>query len=161
VWRTDRAYVSAAFGLARALLARGERLEAVDVLSSVPETSSHYLPAQLAAVRARIGVHNPAELTEEDLVLAGDQLARLDEDTKLDSERRAQASSRVLDAALRWVNTTPNGGRGTVLGCALTEPDLRLGLERCYRTMARHADDMRERIALVDTANRIRPRTWV
>ncbi len=56
VWRTDRAYVSAAFGLARSLLALGERLEAVDVLSSVPETSSHYNAAQLAAVNARIRV---------------------------------------------------------------------------------------------------------
>jgi serine/threonine-protein kinase PknG len=156
VWRTDRAYVSAAFGLARALLARGERLEAVDVLSSVPETSSHYVPARLAAVRARTEVANPAVLTEQDLVAAGDQLAELE----IDAERRATASSKVLDAALRWV-TGGGGGKGRVLGSALTEDDLRVGLERCYRTMARHADDMRERIALVDTANRIRPRTWV
>ena len=52
-------------------------------------------------------------------------------------------------------------GPGTVLGSALTEDELRAGLERCYRTLARHADNTRERIALVDTANRIRPRTWV
>ncbi|HEY0452095.1 tetratricopeptide repeat protein [Actinophytocola sp.] len=158
VWRTDRAYVSAAFGLARALLALGERLEAVDVLSSVPETSNHYVAAQLAAIRARIRVGAAGDLTEEDLVAAGAQLA----DLEIDAERRAHASSEVLDAAYRWLLAGNDGrGSGTVLGCALTEDDLRIGLERCYRTLARHADNTRERIALVDTANRIRPRTWV
>ncbi|WP_291414457.1 serine/threonine protein kinase [Actinophytocola sp.] len=170
VWRTDRAYVSAAFGLARALLARGERLEAVDVLSSVPETSSHYVAAQLAAIRARTRVDAAGDLTEEDLVAAGTQLA----DLEIDAERRAHASGEVLDAAYRWLlagNGGPAGGQadgqaggrpmGTVLGCTLTEEDLRTGLEKCYRTLARHADNTRERIALVDTANRIRPRTWV
>ncbi|MGH3763343.1 tetratricopeptide repeat protein [Actinophytocola sp.] len=159
VWRTDRAYVSAAFGLARALLALGERLEAVDVLSSVPETSSHYVVAQLAAVRARLRVPaggSVGDLTEEDLVAAGKQLADLD----VDAERRAHASAEVLGTALRWV-LAGHSGSGTVLGGALTEDGLRAGLERCYRTLARHADNTRERIDLVDTANRIRPRTWV
>jgi serine/threonine-protein kinase PknG len=156
VWRTDRAYVSAAFGLARALLARGERLEAVDVLSSVPEISSHYVASQLAAVLARIRVPSPTDLTEDDLVAAGKQLA----DLEIDAERRAHAAAEVLGTALQWV-LAGKRGTGTVLGSALTEDELRIGLERCYRTMARHADDMRERIALVDSANRIRPRTWV
>jgi serine/threonine-protein kinase PknG len=156
VWRTDRSYVSAAFGLARSLLALGERLEAVDVLTSVPETSSHHLAAQLAAVRARLRVQAPTDLAEDDLVAAGKQLA----DADVDAERRAHASSEVLGTALQWV-LAGRSGSGTVLGCALTEDDLRAGLERCYRTLARHADNTRERIALVDTANRIRPRTWV
>ncbi|HEV7651607.1 MAG TPA: tetratricopeptide repeat protein [Actinophytocola sp.] len=156
VWRTDRAYVSAAFGLARALLALGERLEAVDVLSSVPEISSHYGAAQLAAVRARMRVPAATDLTEDDLVAAGKQLA----DLELDPGRRAHASSEVLATALQWV-LAGRSGAGTVLGSALTEDDLRSGLENSYRTLARHADNTRERIALVDTANRIRPRTWV
>jgi serine/threonine-protein kinase PknG len=156
VWRTDRAYVSAAFGLARALLALGERLEAVDVLSSVPETSSHYVAAQLAAVRARIRVPSAAGLTEDDLHAAGTQLA----DLEIDAERRALVSSEVLGVALQWVQAG-KGGAGTVLGSPLTDDGVRGGLERCYRTLARHADNTRERIALVDTANRIRPRTWV
>ncbi|HWM05382.1 MAG TPA: tetratricopeptide repeat protein [Actinophytocola sp.] len=156
VWRTDRAYVSAAFGLARALLARGERLEAVDVLSSVPDTSSHHVTAQLAAIRARTRTDAVGELTESDLVAAGKQLA----DLEIDAERRAHASSEVLHAAFQWVRAGRSGS-GPVLGHALTEDDLRAGLENCYRTLARHADDTRERIALVDTANRIRPRTWV
>ncbi|MGH3881628.1 MAG: tetratricopeptide repeat protein [Actinophytocola sp.] len=156
VWRTDRAYVSAAFGLARALLALGERLEAVDVLSSVPETSSHHVAAQLAAVRARLRVPEPEKLAEDELVAAGKQLA----DLEIDAERRALAASEVLGTALRWALVRKHG-TGTVLGCALTEDSLRVGLERSYRTLARHADNTKERIALVDSANRIRPRTWV
>jgi serine/threonine-protein kinase PknG len=161
VWRTDRSYVSAAFGLARTLVARDERLEAFDVLCSVPETSNHYTAARLAAAQARIrGSRTTRQpvLTEDDLVAAGDVLGGLE----LDQQRQATAARHLFDTALAWVSTGHgNGARGTVLGCPLTDDDLRVALERCYRTLARHANDTRERIALVDSANQIRPTTWV
>ncbi|RSM62275.1 serine/threonine protein kinase [Kibdelosporangium aridum] len=157
VWRTDRSYISAAFGLARALLAKGERHEAVDVLNSVPDTSSHYLAAQLAAIKARTGISRSDGLTEQDLVVAGGQLAGLE----LDDARRAQASRDLLESAYSWVHGGPKGASGTVLGCRLVEDDLRRGLEKWYRTLARQAATRRERIALVDHANRIRPKTWI
>ncbi|GHF67159.1 serine/threonine-protein kinase PknG [Amycolatopsis bartoniae] len=152
VWRTDRTMLSAAFGLARVLLAKGERAEAVDVLESVPETSSSHVAAQLAAIRARTG---GTGLSEEDFVVAGERLARLE----LDEHRRAQAARDLLRSALDWVDGAKPGS-GTVLGCRLTEPDLRKGLETWYLRLARHTTDRRERIALVDEANRVRPRTW-
>jgi serine/threonine-protein kinase PknG len=155
VWRTDRAYVSAGFGLARVLLARGQRVEAVDVLQSVPETSNHHVTAQLAAIRARTGVTADG-LTEQDLVGAAATLEGLD----VDAERRAQVSRELLEAAHAWVRVGRTGS-GTVLDCRLTDQDLRLGLERCYRTLARQAGTAQERFALVDRANEIRPRTWV
>jgi serine/threonine-protein kinase PknG len=161
VWRTDRSYVSAAFGLARTLLARGERLEAFDVLCSVPDTSIHHIAARLAAAQARLRARRttqPHELTEADLVAAGEVLT----DLELDQQRKAVAERHLFDTALAWVsNGHGNGARGTVLGCPLTDDDLRVALERCYRTLARHANDTRERIALVDSANQIRPTTWV
>jgi serine/threonine-protein kinase PknG len=156
VWRTDRAYVSAAFGLARALLARGERLEAFDVLCSVPETSNHHTAAQLAAADVRVRNVPAAQLTDEDLTSASALLSGL----ALPAEPRAQASERLLTAAFGWVTQGGQSG-GTVLGCPLRENDLRVALEGCYRTLARHADNTRERIALVDSANQIRPTTWV
>jgi serine/threonine-protein kinase PknG len=156
VWGTDRSYVSAAFGLARALIATGNRAEAFDVLCSVPETSNHHVTARLAAADVRVADVPAPDLTEDDLVVVGQLLA----DLELDAERRARASERLFSAALGWL---PHGGNtsGTVLGCPLTDTDLRVALESCYRTLARHADSTRERIALVDSANRIRPRTWV
>jgi serine/threonine-protein kinase PknG len=158
VWRTDRGYPSAAFGLARSLLARGERHEAFEVLCSVPDTSSHFLAARLAAIRARTTVGSIAELTDEDLTACGTLLT----DLELDAERRVRATADVLTAAFDRVRAGhPANGETMVLGCALTEDGLRAGLEQCYRTLARHADNTKERIALVDTANRIRPRTWV
>jgi serine/threonine-protein kinase PknG len=152
VWRTDRSWISAGFGLARTLLARGERAEAVEVLLSVPETSSHYVTAQVAAIRALSG----GRPTEQDLVTAAARLGVLE----LDAERRAQASRELLEAALDWVHKGQTGA-GKVLDCGLTDQELRLGLERTYRTLARQAGTPAERIALVDRANEIRPRTWV
>jgi serine/threonine-protein kinase PknG len=157
VWGTDRTYVSAAFGLARALIAMGNRPEAYDVLCSVPETSNHHVTARLAAADVRVRDVPPQDLTRDDLVAAGDLLA----DLELDVARRAHASERVYSAALAWLPHAGNGSGGAVLGCPLTDDDLRAALEGCYRTLARHADSTRERIALVDSANRIRPRTWV
>lgn len=158
VWRTDRTYVSAAFGLARALLAGDNRLEAFDVLCSVPETSNHHTIAQLSAAQVRVQNVPANQLTEEDLVAAGDLLAGLD----LAAERRASAAQGVFSAAFDWVNGGGGGSaNATVLGCPLTDIDLRVALEGCYRTLARHANSTRERIALVDSANQIRPRTWV
>jgi serine/threonine-protein kinase PknG len=51
--------------------------------------------------------------------------------------------------------------KGTLLGSPLTERGLRLGLERSYRVLARLAQQGSTRIDLVETANRLRPRTWV
>lgn len=153
VWRTDRAYPSAAFGLARTLLARGERANAVAVLDSVPENSSECVSARLAAVAARVN----GGPTEADLIEAGDRLTELD----LGPTRRARAARVVLEAALSWVSAgnAPRLGR-PVLGHPLTETALRLGLERLYRVLATQAVSRAERIALVDQANRIRPKTW-
>ncbi|NUT91046.1 MAG: tetratricopeptide repeat protein, partial [Saccharothrix sp.] len=152
VWRTDHAYVSAAFGLARVLLAAGDRDSAVAVLHSVPETSSHHVAAQVAAVRAQAG----GELT--DVVAAGARLSALE----LDVARRVGLTAELLRTALESLprnGSAPPGDR--LLDCEFSEQGLRLGLERCYRQLARLADTPEQRIALVDRANAVRPRTLV
>ncbi|MDU0294241.1 tetratricopeptide repeat protein, partial [Saccharothrix longispora] len=155
VWRTDRAHVSAAFGLARVLLAGGDRDGAVRVLHSVPETSSHHVAAQVAAVRAQAGGERLS-----DVLAAGTRLSGLE----LDVARRVGLTAELLRAALALVSgaSPPDGGpapAGRLLGCEPTPTGLRLGLERCYRQLARLADTPQERIALVDRANAVRPRT--
>ncbi|HEX4703243.1 MAG TPA: tetratricopeptide repeat protein, partial [Pseudonocardiaceae bacterium] len=162
VWRTDRGFVSAAFGLARVRLLDKDRAGSVGVLESVPAHSSHHVAAQLAAIRASMYVDGQADLTEGDLITAGTKL----EGVQLDAERRARLSIELLEATRRWVGGMPNrpaiaiaGKR--VLGCALTERDLRLGLERHYRSLARLSPSADQRIALVDRANTVRPKTWV
>ncbi|HKN99290.1 MAG TPA: tetratricopeptide repeat protein, partial [Pseudonocardiaceae bacterium] len=163
VWRTDHSYVSAAFGLARVRLSvqdgvAPDKMGAVTVLETVPKHSSHYMAAQLAAVRAGM----VATSTEQDLLAAGQRL----EGVELDAARRNRLAIEVLEAARRWVVSDPNRPAIAVagkrlLGCALTERDLRLGLERHYRSLARLSDTAEQRVALVDRANSIRPVTWV
>ena len=159
VWRTDHSYVSAAFGLARVRLRRaaqghGDRTAAVEVLESVPVTSSHHMAAQVTAVLAR----TTGEPAGQELLRAGECLGGLD----LDAERSCYLAVEVLSAALAWVQSgrSPNDD-GELLGAALTERDLRLALERRYRALARLAHQLDDRIALVDRANAIRPRTLV
>jgi serine/threonine-protein kinase PknG len=160
VWRTDHHYVSAAFGLARVLRRGGDRAGAVQVLRGVPEHSRHHVAAQLAAIRARTVGRASADLSAAEVVETCSWMAQLD----LDHGERARLSVDVLTAALNWVLAgRPGAGpdhSDTVLGCRLTERDLRFGLERSYRALARLAETPAERIALVDRANAVRPRTW-
>lgn len=164
VWRTDRSYVSAAFGLARVYLAQGGRGSAIQTLESIPPTSTHYVAAQVAAIKIKTrattaGGRPGAAIGEHDLIDAAQRLERL----ALDAERRTQLSAEVLEAAYGWVQQNGGGQSGAsgrkVLGCGLSERELRFGLERCYRALARLAATTEQRIALVDKANAIRPRT--
>ncbi|MEV5299026.1 serine/threonine-protein kinase [Amycolatopsis methanolica] len=158
VWRTDRTYVSAAFGLARVYLAQGARAGAIEVLESVPSASTHYVAAQVAAIKIKTRASGPnTSVSEADLVDAGVKLEQL----RLDAERRTRISAEVLEAAFSYVQGAPPGYRTSakVLGCDLSERDIRFGLERCYRTLARLAHTAGERIELVDRANSVRPRT--
>jgi serine/threonine-protein kinase PknG len=157
VWTVDHTYVTAAFGLARVRLARGDRAGAVAALAEVPETSSHHLSAQIAAVRAHASPGpGQAYVSADDLQQAGHRLEQL----KLDPARHLRLTSEVLQAALDRVTAGQMPGPGQLLGCQLTERSLRFGLEQAYRAQARLASDSRRRIGLVDQANRIRPRTW-
>jgi serine/threonine-protein kinase PknG len=174
VWTTDQSYVSAAFGLARVLLASGDRQGAVRALESVPESSIHFTAARVAAIRARLRDRSPQEPLLADIQAAGAQVEELQRQG-LDSDRREQLATEVLGSALDWVLAgrvgdlpagTPGvpstGGPGkAVLGSALNERDLRFGLERSYRVLARLAQQGSTRIELVERANRFRPRTWV
>jgi serine/threonine-protein kinase PknG len=160
VWRTDRGWVSAAFGLARVYLAQGARGGAIEVLDAVPDTSSHHLAAQVAAIKIKSRADEATRVTEQDLQDASRKLERL----ALDAERRTTLSAEVLEAAHEWVRAgrptgTADSVNRMVLGCRLTERDLRFGLERCYRTLARLASTQERRHELVDKANAIRPRT--
>jgi serine/threonine-protein kinase PknG len=162
VWTTDRAYVSAAFGLARVRLAAGDRVGAVNALESVPETSNHYVAARVAAVRARLRERSAAEPLKGDLDACSTQLTGLG----LDARRREELSVEVLGKALGWVLAgRPDGPAGAgpilLLGHPAEERELRFALEQSYRVLARLAEQPEKRIEWVERANRTRPRTWV
>jgi serine/threonine-protein kinase PknG len=166
VWTTDQSYVTAAFGLARVRLALGDRAAATAALDSVPASSIHYIKAQIAAITARIRGRTAGDLDPADVREAGSRLEALG----LDAERRERLEAEVLEAALATLRSSGdrrsgNGGNGAgrtpgqILGLALTERQLRTGLERTYRALAHLTENAPDRIALVDRANAVRPRT--
>ena len=158
VSRTDPAFTAASFGLARCRLAKGDRAGALAAYDRVPDSSSAYVEAQTARIRCLGALDGGADPTIQDLVAAGSILEGLD----VDSEQRAKLTAELLEAALRLPHNGAAAGNGSasLLGCRLEERDLRFGLERSYRTLARGAAARGERIALVDRANQVRPRTW-
>jgi serine/threonine-protein kinase PknG len=171
VWTVDHGYISAAFGLARACLATGDRPGAIAALAGVPDASSHHAAAQIAAVRILVspgpgsGAGGAAGVSADDLRAADGRLGRL----TLDEGRRQELTVEVLRAALEWATSPPApnsrgrqhpGHAGPILGYEPTERALRFGLEKGYRALARLTQDRERRIELVDMANAVRPRTW-
>ncbi len=157
LWRTDRAVVAAAFGLARRLVARGDVSGAVAALDQVPVSSRHRDEAQMTAVLALLEGRPVTAITETQLVDAGTRIDALPAEDRRSLQLRALATG----VALRWLHAgrTPEDAR--FLGVPFTENGLRRDTERTLRTLARSVRESGRRYRLVDLANRVRPRTWV
>jgi len=162
VWHRDRLQASAAFGLARVRLARGDRAAAVALLDSVPPISQHYDAARVAAVRvlaARLpgGLPSAADLNE-----AVRRLPELHLDGgDAHGEHRARLTAALREVAL---DVARSGGAahlagGGVLGDRPSERDLRGLLESSFRSLAGQARTVDDHSSLVDRANAVRPRT--
>jgi serine/threonine-protein kinase PknG len=154
VSRTDPAFTTATFGLARCRLAAGE-LAAYD---RVPDSSSAYIEAQIARIRCLAHNGEAGDDDTRDLLAAGSILESL----TLRGEQRAQLEAELLETALalRGRAEASDDGRASLLGYRFQERELRFGIERSYRELARWAATSSERIQLVDRANQVRPRTW-
>jgi serine/threonine-protein kinase PknG len=157
VSRTDAAFTTACFGLARCRLASGDRAGAVEAYNRVAELSSSYLEAQIGAARALVDQDGSTVPAVADLTRACTTVDHL----ALDPAERASLTRDLLNAALNLLRTgrIHPDPQVTVLGEPLTERRLRTGLERAYRALARLAPTADERIRLVDEANEVRPRT--
>jgi serine/threonine-protein kinase PknG len=158
VSRTDPAFTAATFGLARCRLAAGERKGALAAYDRVPDSSSDYVEAQTARIRCLSEGNGAGAATADDLLVAGSILEAL----PVRGEQRVRLKADVLEAALALVERGGafDDGRSSLLGYRFLERDLRFGVERSYRELARWAGSSSERIDLVDRANQVRPRTW-
>ena len=151
--RPDPGLADAGFGLARAALRAGDRDRAVRALDAVPKSSSQYVTAQLAAVLATLLGRDGGEVGVDGLGTAAARVEGLELDDATDRRVRASLLTAALDVA-----DPPEGA--ALLGRPWRAREVRLELERCLRGSARLTADPAERIALVDRANAVRPRTW-
>ena len=88
--------------------------------------------------------------------------ASLIEQVPVDREQRGPLVARVLERSLAAVHKGATTSTDTVLvlGVPMRERDLRLRLEHTYRALGRKAATNGERVALVERANAVRPRSW-
>ncbi|MFG2072237.1 tetratricopeptide repeat protein [Nonomuraea maritima] len=150
VWRTDRSFVSAAFGLARS--------GRMDVLDEVPASSVYRTAAQVALAASAVRRPDVAALGPDELTRAAGRLAA---QTNLDTRRRDLLTAEILQGALTWLESNPPPKLGELSGAPFTEVGLRRRLETIFRRLALAAGSREERHALVDRANTVRPRTWL
>jgi serine/threonine-protein kinase PknG len=125
----------------------------------VPESSSAYVEAQTARIRCLTSPDGDGDGRADELLVAGAILESL----PVGGEERARLQTEVLEAALKLVRhgNVFDDGRASLLGHRFLERDLRFAAERSYRELARWTSRNSERIALVDRANQVRPRTWI
>ena len=158
VWRTDRSYVSAAFGLARLYTQAGDRAAAISALDQVDPASAHFTAAGSTAIEILLDGRTPESLDERTLLDAERRAAAL---TLESTAKRAAVRLRVLGSALDWLQAGNKNTAQRLFGAAFDERAIRTGLERAYRDIARATTDVWERIELVEKANTIRPRTRI
>ncbi|KMV24389.1 serine/threonine-protein kinase PknG [Mycobacterium heckeshornense] len=152
VWQTDNGVISAAFGLARALLAAGDRAGAVRTLDEVPATSRHFTTARLTSAVTLLSARSRKEITEEEIRDA----ARRVEALPPTEPRVLQIRALVLGTAMDWLENH-EASTNHILGYPFTRHGLRLGVEASLRSLARVAPTQAHRYTLVDMANRVRP----
>jgi serine/threonine-protein kinase PknG len=157
VSRTEPAFTAATFGLARCTLEAGQRAAALAAYERVPESSSAYIEAQTTRIHCLATVNGDAGAADELLVAA-----TILESLPVRGEQRARLEAELLGAALALTQRGQvfDDGRANLLGCRFLERDLRFGVERSYRELARWVGTSAERVQLVDRANQVRPRTW-
>jgi serine/threonine-protein kinase PknG len=156
IWRTDHNYVSAAFGLARQRGRAGDRAGAIAALDQVPAASAHFTAAATTAIEILLDGQTSETLDEPTLLDAGRRAAAL---TLESATKRARIQLMVLGAALGWLQAGNDPNAPRLLDTNFDVPGIRTGMERCYRVLAHETTEMWERIALVEKANSIRPRT--
>jgi serine/threonine-protein kinase PknG len=153
VWRTDDGVISAAFGLARAQSAAGDREGAVRTLDEVPATSRHFTTARLTSAVTLLSGRSASEITEEQIRDA----ARRVEALPPTEPRVLQIRALVLGSAMDWLEAGHRASTNHILGFPFTRYGLRLGVEASLRALARVAPTQAHRYTLVDLANRVRP----
>lgn len=152
VWSTNDGVISAAFGLARARSAEGDRVGAVRTLDEVPPTSRHFTTARLTSAVTLLSGRSTSEVTEEQIRDA----ARRVEALPPTEPRVLQIRALVLGGALDWLKDN-KASTNHILGFPFTSHGLRLGVEASLRSLARVAPTQRHRYTLVDMANKVRP----
>jgi serine/threonine-protein kinase PknG len=156
VTRIDPSYVSAAFGLARCLEARGDRKGAASALDRIPHGSGQFLRGRIEAARILTRPNGSAPKLED--VASASAVA---EGLQLEGMNRLILGNLILRAALDVARTkAPANGSVQVLGLPLQEKKLRRELEKTLRAMAQMATG-EDRVRLVDEANAVRPRTLI
>jgi serine/threonine-protein kinase PknG len=127
----------------------------VAALERIPPHSSLYIRSQVEAARLLASPHlTPPQI--QDL----QRSATMIESLALQGTEHYRLMQQVFETALKLLtsNTLTPDSSLRLLGQPLEETKLRLGLEKVLRDMA-HLTSGAEKIHLVDTANRIRPRT--
>lgn len=155
--KTDPNNATAVFGLARVLASQGKRGDAVTVFGRINQASSLYPVAQKTLARLLISTKQ-GQPKVEDLAAASKAIEAL---TTLEGKERFTLVREVMGTALNLLTTGGIKPVPTVvlLGQALDDSPVRAGYENALRNLARLTVDPKEKILLIDEANRVRPVT--
>ena len=115
-------------------------------------------PAAATAIEILLDGRTPENLDEQTLLDAGKRTAELNLES---ATKRATIRLQVFGAALDWLQAGHKTSAARLLGSTFDERSIRTGMERSYRELAHETTDTWDRIALVEQANGIRPRTRV
>jgi serine/threonine-protein kinase PknG len=151
----DPTHAFGVFGLGRCRSALGNRVGAVQAYGRVAASSVLHDDAGICEARALLA-DGSAKPGVNDVIAAAATVDRL----ALDAHRRAELARDVLRSALKVIEGGSVAKGQQLFGGPFAERPLRLHLESVLRELASQEHDRMARVALVDEANRVRPRTF-
>ncbi|HEY5424786.1 MAG TPA: tetratricopeptide repeat protein [Ilumatobacteraceae bacterium] len=154
VARTDSTFRSAVFGLARCCVSSGDRRGAIEALLLIPHTSSNFVTATIMHVELLL--HSNGALDPVDVDTAAGLIELLPRELPQRRWLEVYALEAMLDLLL---DGRPEDEARYALGVPHTQRSVRRALERAYRSLARQGETSTRRIALVERANAVRPRS--
>jgi serine/threonine-protein kinase PknG len=155
VAKVDPGHTSACFGWARCM---GKDVDgAADALGRVPASHSLFSQSRIALAQALLRDEVP--LDPKILEQASATLGAL----SVDGGTVHKLSAKLLEGALGLIRAgrLAESAQQRLLGHPVKVRLLRMAAEREYRDAGKFAATPEEKTALVDQANRVRPRTWI
>ena len=159
VWRTDHSYVSAAFGLARQRCTPETGPVRSRHSTRCPRIQRISPPPAATAIEILLDGRTPEKPGRADAARC--RQARRGTEPGIGRQARNDSAAGARRGVGLAAGGTQRPSAARLLGAAFDERGIRTGMERCYRELAHETTDMWERIALVEQANEIRPRTRV
>lgn len=156
VAKVDPNNTTACFGLARCLCKKKDILGAATALELIQ--SNHSMYTQSRIIMAKVLMSDKSSITDSLLKKIANTIEFISSESSMVNQLVANLLTTAIDLIKEGILKENSD---ELLGCKMNIKDLSFGAEKAYRKMARFAQNKEEKAICIDSANRVRPVTFI